>query len=142
MKELKQEIIELLLSKTKAVVDEYRLKWEEDLAVLFSEKRDLDTLEAHKAELMSEYSKLRPLVNKELERRNNIDRGLHKLNKTIVITRKKINELTERLTVVEAFDYPSPMLNFISGDTPPSYIEMIKTKTELSAERAKLKKGK
>ena len=144
MKELKQEIIEILLSNVKAVVDGYREKWEEDLTELFNEKRDLDTIEAHRAGLMSEYSKLRPLVNKELERRNNIDRELHKLNKTIVIARKKINELTERLTAVEPFSYPSPMLNFISAaDFKPSYAELMATKADLVAERAKLdKKGK
>ena len=94
--DLKKEIVELLLSKVKAVVDGYREKWEEDLVELFGVKGDMENLETHKAGLLKEQSKLRPLVNKELARRNDIDREVHRLEKTLSATRKKINELTAR----------------------------------------------
>ena len=138
--ELKEEIVALLLSKVKGVVDGYRERWDEDLTELFEVKGNLDDLEASKDELMAEYSKLRPIVNSEMEKRNLLDRKLPRLEKTLVATRKKVSSLTARLTFVESFDYPSPMLNFIPGDSPPSYVDMIKKKEELVAERKKLDK--
>ena len=140
---LKTEVVSRLLDNARAVVDGYREKWDADLAELFTVNNDLDALEAHKAELEAEQRKLRPLVHKELERRNAIDRQFSRLNKTMAAARKKISELTARLTSVEQFNYPSAMLNFLSGaDFKPDYAELVAKKEGLVAERKKLKKGK
>jgi len=138
--ELKKEVVDLLLARVSGAVDEYRSQWDIDLEALFEVRSALENLEARKQSLEGEWSKLRPVVNSELQRKNVIDRELRKLEKVLSGTRKQIEVLTARLTAIESFGYPSPLLNFISAfDNKPSYVEMIKTRSDLAKEKKELK---